>query len=447
MKKWSFVLWCVIILFASCSQNRRNYVVDVELKGLDKAVFAIHRMYDGKIRIDTLFANNNFFRINGNSDSLVLLNVTDVHGSRLFSLYVQNGDRIRIDGSIDDWYNIKVSDSPLNEELQKFRKEFRPLLEKKIKVQNERIYTTAEKVNRIRQLDFLADSIQSEIKKEIIRYIGNNRGNVISTILLREYLLDEKIYDTTDSLYALLKPQAKINIPVVTNDIKYFLQSVGKGRIGDKAIDFFLNDESDDIFNSMYLEGKTAVLHFWSPRTGISYTDRRTINQLNEFFNDTVLAVVNIAFETDTALWKNFLRKTPLDGYNAIQPQEFASDLASAYGIRYLPVTIVLNKQGYIVDRNIQGIFLIDKIKNMIEDKTPYIVPVKSVNKETKESEWLKNYFNVSFVPDNFVRFEDGSIQQKFVDPETSYLLPLKSDFVCKTSFMERGKHYVVKSK
>lgn len=445
MKKWSVVLCSIIVLLSSCSKSGRNYVVDVELKGLDKPVFAVHQMYNGKLKIDTLFANANFFRIKGNADSLALLRVTDVQGNRYFSLYVKNGDRLRVEGSIDNLPDIKISDSPLNSDLQKFRKDHRELLQKKIAVQNELIQITSEKENRLKQLNELSDSIQGEIENDVVGYIRNNRGSVSSAALIREYLLQEKSYAVSDSLYALLKPEAKTGIPVITAEIRDFLRLSSKGAVDTKAEFFFLQDQYNNTFSSTHYEGKTAVLFFWSPREGLSTSDMRTLRQLTEFFGDSTLAVVTIAFEADTSSWKSYLKMISVEGYHTIQPLEFASDLADQFGIHYLPTTVVVNKQGYVAARNIQGLALLDKVKSLLADKTPYRAPAKNGGKQDIMIEdFLKKQFNVSFLPKPFVRFEDGSVQLSDGRWNDDLLIPFHPDSVEKMLFIEK---YIFRNK
>ena len=82
-----FLLLGFLLALSACGGDKRSYIADFDIKDLgNNPLYAVHKSYDGKIRIDTVWPKNNFFRVKGEADSLSRIDLYSTGFNRLFSL-------------------------------------------------------------------------------------------------------------------------------------------------------------------------------------------------------------------------------------------------------------------------------------------------------------------------------------------------------------------------
>lgn len=113
---------------------------------------------------------------------------------------------------------------------------------------------------------------------------------------------------------------------------------------GERALDFIVTTLDGDHLKLSELRGKVVVLNFWFTKCGPCKQEMPDLNDLAKEFKDKEVVFLAITFNKKEMI-QEFL-KTNSFNYT-IAPN--ANDVITMYGVQSYPTSIVINKEGEIV--------------------------------------------------------------------------------------------------
>lgn len=128
--------------------------------------------------------------------------------------------------------------------------------------------------------------------------------------------------------------------------------------------DFILTDLEGDEFQLSDTEGKVVVLHFFADWCSICRSEVPTLNQLQEGYEpDSVLVVGVAVMQTDSAAVQEFAEVLGAK-YTILYGTQ---DVALGYGVQSVPVSFIINKEGYIDNRRFSGALSLEQFEQVID--------------------------------------------------------------------------------
>jgi thiol-disulfide isomerase/thioredoxin len=125
--------------------------------------------------------------------------------------------------------------------------------------------------------------------------------------------------------------------------------------------DFTLRDLEGKEYTLSKQKSKAVIVDFWATWCGPCVASIPIFNELYEEYGSKGLLVLGVALDKEDAL-KKFLGQHKIDYPVLVGSQE----IARKYGIRAIPATFIINKQGEIVSRHVG---LIPNMKTTIEEE------------------------------------------------------------------------------
>ncbi|WP_299249564.1 TlpA disulfide reductase family protein [uncultured Lacinutrix sp.] len=117
---------------------------------------------------------------------------------------------------------------------------------------------------------------------------------------------------------------------------------------GEKALDFIVTDLEGNTIKLSELKDKVVVLNFWFTKCGPCVVEMPKLNELVKEYEDKDVVFLAITFNKE-GIVENFLYET--DFNYTIVPN--ANDVINMYGVQSYPTSIVINKKGEIVLKEI----------------------------------------------------------------------------------------------
>lgn len=140
---------------------------------------------------------------------------------------------------------------------------------------------------------------------------------------------------------------------------------------GDKATDFYIEDNSGNSIQISGLKGKTILLNFWTSWSVESESTNTIISECRKTFKDDLEIIsVNVTAVEGNNL-EYILKYIEAKGYNFPIYFDLEGDVAESYLIRSFPTTYLINNEGYITKIYIGEINeneLIGEIRDLIEE-------------------------------------------------------------------------------
>lgn len=117
---------------------------------------------------------------------------------------------------------------------------------------------------------------------------------------------------------------------------------------GEKAYDFIATDLDGNTFKLSYLKGQVVILNFWFTNCGPCIQEMPELNKLADNFKSKKVKFLAITFNQKDNI-EQFLKTQ--DFKFTILPN--ANNIISLYGVGTFPTTIVINKKGEIVTKEV----------------------------------------------------------------------------------------------
>ena len=117
---------------------------------------------------------------------------------------------------------------------------------------------------------------------------------------------------------------------------------------GENALDFIVTDLKGKKIKLSELKDKVVVLNFWFTKCGPCVQEMPKLNELVKEFKNKEVIFLAITFNKKGVV-ENFLDETPFNYTIAAN----ANDVINIYGVKSYPTSIVINKNGEIVLKEI----------------------------------------------------------------------------------------------
>jgi len=176
--------------------------------------------------------------------------------------------------------------------------------------------------------------------------------------------LDIKQYIQTfiilnDTLYSMY-PENKY--------VKELNYSVGVERYvqnGMLAPDISLPDTSGNITNLSSLRGKFVLIDFWASWCGPCRRENPNVVKLYNQYHESGLEVFGVSLDTQRYKWVKAIKDDQLGWVHVSDLKKWNSEAAKAFAVRSIPFTLLLDKEGKIIAKNLRGSDLQRKLQEI----------------------------------------------------------------------------------
>ena len=317
------------MLFCGCAENKQEFTLKGKLQGLNSdTIIAFYQKPDYKL--DTIVAIGEDFKYTFTPDTFTIFNLFFKNGKEL-PIYADKGQTVEIKGTTDEPIIIGKGENKLLAQILEYLKGTPEILIKQkvdsIIRTNNQSYTNLYLIDRF----FVKDSLTEN--QTIASLINSQIGFIKDT----PYMSD---------LQKKLKTNVSRHISTVNN-----------------------KDKTGKPFKWTTLKNKFILLNFWASWNPQSVAEQDSLERVIKALRKEDFVIVSISLDYEKEAW---LKATDRDTTQWIQLCDFKgweNATVEEQNIQSLPSNILLNPNKNIIDRNIRGQKLIDKIKLLTKDK------------------------------------------------------------------------------
>lgn len=235
-------------------------------------------------------------------------------------------------------------------------------------VQNlEQEYLAARQENntvRMKELEQEYMNVEKGLREEVKTKL-RNMGSSVTAIYGVNYLNKEEDFPFLDSLATRLKQ----DIPN-SRYVKDFAQGIDQMRgttLGQVAPEIALPNPEGEVKKLSDLRGKVVMIDFWAAWCGPCRRENPNVVKLYNKYNDKGFEVFGVSLDRSKEDWVKAIEKDNLTWTQVSDLSYFNSEAARTYGIEAIPATILLDREGKIIARNLRGQALEDKLAEIFE--------------------------------------------------------------------------------
>lgn len=155
---------------------------------------------------------------------------------------------------------------------------------------------------------------------------------------------------------------------IVKDRWNYMNSPASKVAIGAIAPDLEYPDPDGKMRKLSDLRGKVVLLDFWASWCGPCRRENPNVTKIYAQYHDKGFEVFSVSLDSDASSWKRAIEADKLVWPNHVSDlKKWQSQAAATYGVRSIPSTFLLDKEGRIVQRDLRGADLERAVKQLVE--------------------------------------------------------------------------------
>lgn len=276
-KTLTYISVILLTILASCKENK--FVINGEISKLGTQNIRV--VYTSNNTVNSIWvpAVDGKFSIEGNAPDITVVDIFNQQKGHMAHIAVENGDKIELKGDMKDLYGIKITGNKTNEKWSDF-------------------------INKHKEVFIKGNS--SIIDLEIEKFIRENKGSMVSTLLLMNDYTSLENTKHTDSLLSLIDEKAKPESLLVgykgmiNNDMT---------NVPNKTItSFILYNKTDSLESFIPGLSKVSLLYFWNDENENRGIIMKELKRLSKKYKKSELQITDITLDNDSSVWKKRIK-------------------------------------------------------------------------------------------------------------------------------------------
>ncbi len=367
MKHFFLTLSILVLTLASCSND--GYTITGKIEGQKAGKAVLMKIKNGRpFPIDTIKISDGSFTFKGKVEEPELFLISIDKTKNPIGFFVENKNiNINVDvkkiedavieGSpITDEFKKLIDNTPGNDRLEKLSQE----------VRNAQISNNKDALKSI-QDEY--NNIMAEQQAYFKDYINKNNDKIIGVYMALRMHPNFKI----DELKELEKKFEKnLGQNKYVKEFKSLVEAKEKveaslkaTEIGAVAPDFTLPDLKGKMVDLKSFDKKSyLLLDFWASWCHPCINEIPNLKKAYKEFSNKGFNIISISLDKNNKAWSKALNEHNMTW---TQLNDSIGDVASTYGVTAIPFTLLLDKDGKIVAKNLRGEQLENKLKELLK--------------------------------------------------------------------------------
>ena len=381
----NFVLSLLVLVFITSCKDAPT--TGFTLNGEAQGVFNGVRVYLNEINergapvpIDTAMVMNESFSFQGELDSPELMYITVNGVPGRLPLMLENGQlNLSIDNKI--LADSEFTGSSSHEIYNDFNEELKRL-KQNINNANE----------NLRNSNFLRDSVKMKSDKIVFdkanadfdefryQYIADHTDNfavlpIFKSVLTTRNADYARLVDLFEKFDEPIKNSEEGKLLKSTIDqLKLSLEAEKATAIGAMAPEFSAPSPNGQniALSDVVKKGKVTIIDFWAAWCGPCRRENPNVVKIYEKYHEKGLEIIGVGLDgrrgqqNPKDAWIRAIENDKLTWHQVSNLQYF-DEIAQMYNVRSIPSMFVLDSEGKIIDKNLRGIALENKIAQLLD--------------------------------------------------------------------------------
>ncbi len=150
--------------------------------------------------------------------------------------------------------------------------------------------------------------------------------------------------------------------------VKQLEEEISRGKsllVGGTPPDFTMNTPEGESMSLSDLRGKVVLLDFWASWCGPCRRENPNVVNAYQKYKEKGFDVFSVSLDSNKDRWQAAIEKDGMVWHHVSDLKKWQNEAAQLYGVRSIPHTILLDREGRILAKNLRGAQLEAKLKEV----------------------------------------------------------------------------------
>lgn len=363
--EWTFLM----VMFAACSGQPETggYVVRGVAQHMSGQVISLSELTPkGLILMDTARVNaDGSFEIRGHASEKTFCTLNLTNGNILLVLDTASEIFCTADANDPEHYGIKGS--PDSEELRRLL-EINNRYIRQIKGIESRYAAASGDVPSVQQQDQIRheyDSIMNNRKTELEQYVLSHTSSIIP-YFATNFLMPEGDFSFLEEVDRTMF--SKFDQSKYAHDHHARVEKLRRTAIGLAAPDIVLPDPFGKTIALSSFRGKYVLVDFWASWCRPCREESPNLIRLYNRFKGFGFEIFSVSLDDNKDAWMKAINDDKLLWNHVSDLMKWNSSVVEQYNIESIPFTVLLNKDGKILAKNLRGEALAARVEEAMKN-------------------------------------------------------------------------------
>ena len=362
-------LLIIVLAFAgllSCAKPE-GFVINGQIKGKESGDITLMKYADGKwITEDSAKIEKGKFVLKGKTE-LPELRVISMGPQTVVAQFFAENGKVTVSADADSLNKTEVKGSKSNDEFTILTKELINISKETQGLQqkySEAMQSGNEDGMKKAQIDYEAMmGNQAVYTKNFIR--DHPKSTVSPFVVFMQVSQGQPATaHDIDTLVAFLDPS--IHTSVYVTELKKLADKMRITDVGVLAPDFTLNTPEGTPLALSSLRGKIVLLDFWASWCKPCRQENPNVVKVYNQYKDKGFDILGVSLDREKESWLKAIADDQLTWHHVSDLKYWQSEAAVKYNVQGIPFTLLLDKEGKIIGKNLRGDELAQKLAELL---------------------------------------------------------------------------------
>ena len=356
----------LIILISSCEKHPAGdkFSITLDISGeLEGKTYLVKRDFGKWVNIDSSNINKGLIKMDGviSDPEFCYLKF----GQKYVGIFLESGN-IVFSAHVDSLDKGIISGSKTQDELDLFKSSILAITNDLDDLYTQyRVALNADNKDSIKYISNLIDHKDQERLDETLKYVYNNNKSIVSAYLAmsNNYYLD---LEELESLTSNFDPSIKESKYV--KSLMEHVDKLKKVSIGSDYTNFIMDDTSGNSTELSSIIGNNYLLiDFWASWCGPCRRENPNIVSIYKEYQNQGFDIMGVSLDTDRKKWISAIEKDSLNWTHVSDLNGWNNEAAKLYAVNAIPHSIIVDKNGVIIAKNLKGDALREKVSELLD--------------------------------------------------------------------------------
>lgn len=206
------------------------------------------------------------------------------------------------------------------------------------------------------------EGINYEVDRSIKNFINKDPGSFAALAALQNLSFDADFPYFDQVIQAL---DGKANGNEIYDMMKVQITEMRKLAVGSEAPDFELPQPNGENLRLSDLRGQYVLIDFWASWCGPCRRENPNVRRVYDKYHDQGFEIIGVSLDKTKQAWLKAIEQDQLAWRHVSDLKFWQSEVVPMYQIQGIPLTVLLDKEGKIIGKNLRGPALEEKLASI----------------------------------------------------------------------------------